>query len=151
MVSATHPAICDCLSQAGPQRRVFQLAVGFNEGTSTGTSALHADATRCNTKSRNPCPVTCAHPVANQATPTTKRAPNLAPRHRSPCTKTPNLAQSCTSAIPPDPPSISLNINDLGFDCSKRGRPVPAVRRRLYLQAERLAQIHPLHLRSEEH
>ena len=47
----------------------------------------------------------------------------------------------------PVPSQMSLKINGLGFDCSKRSRPPPATRRRLYLQAERLAQIDPLHLR----
>src|ERR1022692_4652493 len=142
MVSATHPAICDCLSQAGPQRRVFQLAVGFNEGTSVGTSALHADATRCNTKSRNPCPVTCAHPVANPATPTTKRTQISPPGTAAHAQKRPILPNPAQAQFPQIPHQSPLNINGLGFDCSKRGHPVPPTRRRLYLQAERLAQIH---------
>jgi len=46
----------------------------------------------------------------------------------------------------PDPASIPFNINGLGFDCPKAAAPPPS-REGLYLQTERLTQIHALHFR----
>ena len=58
-------------------------------------------------------------------------------------------AQSCPilhKPNSPNPASISLKINGLGFDCPKAAAR-PRAAQGQYLQTERLTQIHPLHLR----